>query len=72
MKMRKEQMISKMIHLDEQAKAHDCEYVRLSHTPGNKAKASFHNRKALKLRSRINDLMKRFAAGVFDKAGTWL
>ncbi len=65
MKMRKEQLISKLIDLDEQAKAHAFEYLRLIQVPGNAAKASLHDRKALRLRSRMKDLMKQIAEGVF-------
>ncbi|MFZ0931060.1 MAG: hypothetical protein WAN11_20810 [Syntrophobacteraceae bacterium] len=64
MEMRQEQLISKLIDLDEQAKAHASEYMKLIQAPGNSAQASLHNRKALKLRSRIKDLMKKIAAGI--------
>jgi hypothetical protein len=61
MKMRKEKLISKLIDLDERAKAHALEYLRLIQAPGNAAKASLHNRKALRLRSKMKDLMKQIA-----------
>jgi|GEM_PF-4624858 hypothetical protein len=63
--MRKKQLISKLIDLDEQAKAHDSEFLKMIQTPGNGAKASLHERQALRLRSRIKDLMRQIAEGVF-------
>lgn len=59
--MWQEQLISKLIDLEEQAKTHTCEYLRLIRAPGNMAKASFHDRKALRLRSRIQNLMRQMA-----------
>lgn len=63
--MRRQQLISKLIDLDEQAKAHCSEYLRLIQMPGNGAKAALHNRKELRLRARIKDLMKQIAGRVF-------
>lgn len=72
--MRQQELISKLIHLEEQAKVHSSEYLRLIQVPGNTAKASFHNRKALKLHSKIKGLMRQIALfrgdlhnGVFEK-----
>jgi hypothetical protein len=65
LKMRRQQLISKLIDLDEQAKAHCSEYLRLIQMPGNAAKAALHNRKELRLRARIKDLMKQIAGKVF-------
>jgi len=73
-KMRQQELISKLIHLEEQAKAHTSEYLRLMQVPGSMGKASFHNRKAVRLRSRIKGLMRQIAlfrgnlhSGAFDK-----
>ncbi|MGA2936441.1 MAG: hypothetical protein ABSF52_04995 [Syntrophobacteraceae bacterium] len=63
--MHKEQLISRLIDLDEQAKAHASEYLRLIQAPGNAAKASLNDRKGLRLRSRMKDLMKQIAEGAF-------
>jgi hypothetical protein len=65
MRMRQEKLISTLIDLDERAKAHTSEYLKLIQATGNAARASFHNRKALRLRSRIKDLMKQIATAVF-------
>jgi hypothetical protein len=65
MKMRREKLISKLIDLDEKAKAHTSEYLKLIHAHGNSVQASSHNRKALRLRSKIKEIMKKFATGVF-------
>jgi len=72
--MRQQELISKLIHLEEQAKVHTSEYLRLIQVPGNMAKASFHNRKAHRLHSKIRGLMRQIALfrghlheGVFDK-----
>jgi hypothetical protein len=56
--MRREELISKLTDLDEQAKAHSCEYLRLIQAPGNAVKASLNGRKAFRLRFRMKDLMK--------------
>lgn len=72
--MREQELISKLIDLEEQAKAHTSEYLRLMQMPGNLTRASFHNNRALRLRSRIKGLMRQIALfrgspheGVFDK-----
>lgn len=72
--MRQQELISKLIDLEEQAKVHSTEYLRLIQVPGNSAKASFHNRKVLKLHSKIKGIMRQIALfrghlheGVFDK-----
>ncbi len=59
--MRQDQMISKLIDLEDKANAHTSEYLRLLQMPGNKTKASLHYRKALKLRSRIQGLIREIA-----------
>lgn len=71
--MRQQELISKLIDLEEQARVHSSEYLRLIQTPGNLTKASFHNRKAIRLRSRIKGLIRQIAIfrghlheGVFD------
>jgi hypothetical protein len=61
--MSKPPLISKLIDLDEQARAHACEYLRLIKESGSAAKASIHYRKELRLRARIKDLMKQIAEG---------
>ena len=51
--MRQEQLISKLIDLEDKANAHASEYHKLLGVPGNKAQASQHYRKALRLRAKV-------------------
>jgi len=59
--MNQQALISKLIDLEEQVKAHSSEYLILVRTPGSLAKASYHKRKVLKLRSRMKSLMDKIA-----------
>jgi len=59
--MNQQELISKLIDLEEQAKAHSSEYLILIRTPGARAKATYHKRKVLKLRCKIKDLMQQIA-----------
>lgn len=58
-KMRQEQLISKLINLEDKANAHASEYHRLLGVPGNKAQASQHYRKALRLRAKVQRLIRQ-------------
>jgi len=60
-KMRQQELISKLIDLDERAKAHCSEFMRLIQMPGNQTKATYHNRRVATLRSRIQNLMRQIA-----------
>jgi len=57
--MWQEQLIVKLLDLEARAKAHSSEYLRLIQEPRNMAKASFHDRKVIRLRSRIQNLMRQ-------------
>ncbi len=59
--MQPDKIISLLIDLQEKADTHTTEYLRLQYLPGNKAKATAHQRKALKLRTRILDLIRKIA-----------
>jgi len=59
--MRQQELITKLIDLEEQVKAHSSEYLHLIRTPDNRAKASYHKRRVLRLRSRIRGLMEQIA-----------
>lgn len=59
--MQPDKIISQLIDLQEKANTHTSEYLRLQYLPGNKAKAFAHQRKAIKLRSRILDLIREIA-----------
>lgn len=56
------ELIAKLIDLQEQADAHTSEYQRLECLPGRKSKASIHRRKAVKLRSRIQEIIREIAS----------
>ncbi|MEN6441479.1 MAG: hypothetical protein ABFD97_23185 [Syntrophobacter sp.] len=55
-------LIAQLIDLQEKANVHITEFRRLEHLPGNKSKASVHRRKAVKLRSRIQEIIHEIAA----------
>ena len=57
--MWQEQLISKLVELEGQAKAHSSEYLRLIQVPGNLTEASLHDRQVIRLRSRIQNLMRQ-------------
>jgi len=59
--MKQQELIAKLIDLEEQVKVHSSEYLSLIRTPGNMTKASVHKRKVLRLRSRIKGLMEQIA-----------
>ncbi len=69
--MRYERLVAKMIDLEERANAHTTEYSRLLHVPGGKTKASLHYLKALRLRSKIQELIRQIAlcGGVSSSSG---
>jgi len=74
--MWQEQLILKLIDLEKQAKADSSEYLRLIREPPNMAEASFHDRKVIRLRSRIQNLSRQIILfrrnlhqGGFDKIG---
>jgi hypothetical protein len=60
--MTQQELIAKLIELEEQVKAHSSEYLILIRTPGKQGKASYHKRKVLRLRNRIKGLMERMAS----------
>jgi len=59
--MRQEKLIAKMIDLEERANAHTAEYQRLLHVPKSRTEASKHHRKAIRLQSKIHDLIREIA-----------
>ncbi|MGC9966350.1 MAG: hypothetical protein ABSE08_13180 [Syntrophobacteraceae bacterium] len=59
--MRQEKLIAKIIDLEERANAHTAEYQRLLQVPKSRTKASKHHRKAIRLQSRIQDLIREIA-----------
>jgi len=59
--MWREELISKLIGLEEQAKVYTSEYMRLIQGPGNVPETSFRQRKTLRLRSRLRNLMRQIA-----------
>ncbi len=59
--MQPEVLVSKLIKLQEKAEIHSSHYSRLRQLPGNKTKASEHERKALRLYSRIQELIHEIA-----------
>ncbi len=68
--MQQDQLISKLIDLEDKAKAHTSEYLKLLQMPGNKTQASLHYRKALKLRSRIQGVIREIALAGSSSNGT--
>ena len=59
--MRQEQLIAKIIDLEERANVHTAEYQRLLHVPKSRTEASKHHRKAIRLQSKIHDLIREIA-----------
>jgi hypothetical protein len=59
--MRQEKLISKLIDLEDRANAHTAQYLKLLGIPGKRTGASTHYQKALKLRARIQDLIRQIA-----------
>jgi len=59
--MRQEELISKLIDLEERANAHTSEYLKLLNEPRKRTSASVHYQKALKLRARVHDLIRKIA-----------
>ncbi len=60
--MRQNELITRLIDLQEKEDVHVCEYRKLELVPGKKTKASLHYKKALRLRSRIQQLIHQIAA----------
>ncbi len=60
--MKQQELITKLIDLEEQIKVHSSEYLNLIRMPGNMTKASIHKRKVLRLRTRIKGLMAQIAS----------
>lgn len=58
-------LISKLIDLQEKANEHTSEYKKLQYLPGNKSKAAVHQKKAMRLRSRIQELIREIASTNF-------
>ncbi len=59
--MQHEKIITKLIDLEERAEAHRVEYLKFQYVPGKKTLASSHYRQALRLRSRIRELIRKIA-----------
>ncbi len=59
--METESLVSKLIKLQEKAEIHSSQYNKLQKLPGSKTKASAHQRKALRLYSRIQELIHEIA-----------
>ena len=56
-----EKLIAKIIDLEEQANVHTAEYERLLTVPKSRTKAAEHHRKAVRLQSRIQSLIREIA-----------
>ena len=61
LEMRQEQLIAKLIDLEERANAHTSEYLKLLSVPRKRTSASIHYQKALKLRAKVQELIKKIA-----------
>ena len=59
--MRQEKLISKMIDLEDRANAHASQYLKLLSVPQKRTSASIHYQKALKLRARVQELIRKIA-----------
>ena len=59
--MRQEQLIAKLIDLEERANAHTSEYLKLQSVPRKRTSASIHYQKAPKLRARVQELIRKIA-----------
>ncbi len=59
--MRQEQLISELINLEDKANAHAAQYLKLLSVPGKGTVASIHYQKTLKLRAKVQDLIKQIA-----------
>lgn len=60
--MTSQNIVSKLIDLQDKANAHASEYERLQNIPGQKTVASAHLRKAVRLRAQIQKLIHQLAA----------
>ncbi len=61
LQMRQEQLVSKMIDLEDKANAHASQYLKLLGVPGKRTIASTHYQKSLKLRARVQELIRKIA-----------
>ncbi len=61
LEMSQEQLIAKLIDLEERANAHTSEYLKLQSVPRKRTSASSHYQKALKLRARVQELIRKIA-----------
>ncbi len=59
--MRQEQLIAKLIDLEERANAHTSEYLKLVSVPRKRTSATIHYQKALKLRAKVQEIIKKIA-----------
>ena len=59
--MRQEELISKLIDLEEKANTHTSQYLKLLSVPRKRTSASIHYQKALKLRARVQELIRQIA-----------
>lgn len=59
MKMNRNRLISKLLELGEEAEAHNAKYLQLMQTPGKMSKAFMHERKALRVHSKIQELIRQ-------------
>jgi hypothetical protein len=59
--MRQEQLIAKLIDLEDRANAHTSQYLKLLSVPQKRTSASIHYQKALKLRARVQELIRKIA-----------
>ena len=61
LEMRQEQLIAKLIDLEDKANAHASQYLKLLSVPRKRTSASVHYQKALKLRARVQELIRKIA-----------
>ncbi len=59
--MHTEALVTKLIKLQAEAEIHSSQFNKLQNIPGNRTKASEHQRKALRLYSRIQELIHEIA-----------
>ncbi|MCE5333093.1 MAG: hypothetical protein LLG06_00730 [Desulfobacteraceae bacterium] len=66
------EIVSELIVLQDEEILHRTEYLKLQHLPGKKTVASSHCRKAMRLRARIQALIKTIAQAGNNTDEPWL
>jgi len=63
------EIVAKLIALQDKESLHRTEYLRLQHLPGKKTAATDHHRKAVRLQSQIQGLIRMIARAGNDSGG---